>query len=44
MSFKDLSKIDAPTTVKTGGNTKAEPMTGSTGKTPAETVPAPSKS
>jgi hypothetical protein len=41
MSFKDLSKIDAPTTVKSAGNAKAEPVTG---KTPTESVPAPKKS
>jgi hypothetical protein len=41
MSFKDLSKIDAPTTVKSAGNAKAEPVTG---KTPTESVPATKKS
>ena len=44
MSFNDLSKIDAPTTVKADRKSEVDPKAKSTGKTPVEGSPAPKKS
>jgi len=44
VSFKDLSKIDAPNTVNPDGKLKIEPESKAPGKMPAEGVPAPKKS
>ena len=44
MSFKDLSKMDAPNTVNSDGKLKIEPESKAPGKTPTDGTPAPKNS
>jgi hypothetical protein len=44
MSFKDMSKFNAPAAVKSDATAGVDPNTKSTANTPAEGAPAPKKS